>query len=136
MLAGTTLHRVAPASLVLWADRFTHNELLRDPHDHLANFVKHWAQDYSVGQQHFYSWYLVSHGLIKLMMVIGLWRGWLWSYPAAIAGLAGFVVYQLYRYSFTHSPFLLALSIFDLFFMWLIYKEWRSLKGRAQPAKA
>jgi uncharacterized membrane protein len=79
-------------------------------------------------EQHFYAFYLLSHGLVKSVLVVGLLREKLWAFPASIAVFGAFIVYQLYRYSYTHEPGLIALSIFDLFVIGLAVHEYRLLR--------
>jgi uncharacterized membrane protein len=81
----------------------TRAELMEDPRDFVANYLSHAAQDLSVSSQHFAAFYLLSHGAIKLWLIIGLWRKKPGYYPAAIAVFSFFILYQLYRYSFSHS---------------------------------
>ena len=91
------------------------------PHEWLANHFK-------PGEQHFYAFYLLSHGLIKSVLVVGLLREKLWAYPASFAVFGGFIAYQLYRYSYTHDIGLIVLSIFDLFVIALAVHEYRLLR--------
>jgi uncharacterized membrane protein len=86
------------------------------------------AQDFSVESKHFYAFYLLSHGLVKLLLVIGLLRGKFWSYPASLIVLGLFIVYQLYRFSFTHGIGLLLLTLFDVLVMVLIWHEYRLVR--------
>jgi uncharacterized membrane protein len=71
--------------------------------------------------------------VIKLAMVAALLRGLLWAYPVSIVVLLGFVFYQLYRFEFTHSWGLMALSLFDLLVIALIVREYLS-KRRSRTA--
>jgi uncharacterized membrane protein len=43
-----------------------------------------------------------------------------------------FIVYQLYRFTFTHGIGLIALSVFDLVVIWLIWLEYRALRSHAR----
>ena len=52
--------------------------------------------------------------MVKVLLVLGLLRGKLWSYPASLVALVLFIAYQIYRFSYTHSPGLIALTVFDL----------------------
>ena len=111
----------------------TQDELVEDPHDFLATHLMDFAQSFTVSAEHFYAFYLMSHGLVKLALVAGLLRNKLWAYPAALVALALFIVYQVYRYSYTQSTGLIVLTVFDLFFMWLIWHEYRLRRGPGQP---
>ena len=85
-------------------------------------------QHFPLSEQHFYAFYLLSHGLVKVMLVVGLLREKLWAYPACFAVFGAFIGYQLYRYSYTHEIGLILLSIFDLFVIYLAVHEYRLLR--------
>lgn len=128
---GVLLALVSTGTVKDWVAALTREELLEDPRDLVANALLQAAQGFSMDSRNFYAVYLLSHGIIKLALVAGLWRGKLWAYPASLVALALFVAYQLYRFSYTGSWFLIALTIFDLFFMWLVWHEWRRATSRA-----
>jgi uncharacterized membrane protein len=92
------------------------------------------AQNFSVSSQHFYAFYLLSHGVVKIFLVIGLLKNKLWSYPASLAVMSLFIVYQLYRFFYTRSLGLIVLTVFDLIVMILIWHEYRLLR-RYSPVK-
>jgi uncharacterized membrane protein len=113
--------------------RLTQQDRVANPDNAVASYLLHWAQNFSISTRHFVGAYLLTHGVIKLMALVGLWRGKSWSYPVAMAVFAIFVVYQLYRFSFTHSPWLLLLSFFDLVVLWLIWKEYQIQRRAPAP---
>lgn len=78
-------------------------ELAEDPRDFIVNYLLHVVQNLSVGSLHFVAFYLMSHGVIKLWLIMGLLRKKLWYYPTAVVVFGLFIIYQLYRFSFTHS---------------------------------
>ena len=86
------------------------------------------ARHFPVSEHRFYAFYLLSHGLVKIVLVFFLLREKLWAYPASIAVFALFIAYQLYRFSFTHDIGLILLSIFDLFVIALAVHEYRLLR--------
>lgn len=86
------------------------------------------ARHFPANEQHFYAFYLLSHGLVKVVLVFFLLREKLWAYPASIAVFGLFIAYQLYRYSFTHDIGLILLSLFDLFVIYLAVHEYRLLR--------
>lgn len=55
-------------------NRLTQDELVEDRHDVVATSLMHWAQGFSVQSEHFYAFYLLSHGIVKLFLVAGLIR--------------------------------------------------------------
>ena len=77
--------------------------LRKNSDDFIATHLLAWAQNFSVTTKNFYAFYLLSHGVIKLLLVGGLLKGKLWSYPASLILLVLFVVYQLYRFPVKES---------------------------------
>ncbi len=71
---------------------------------------------------------LVSHGLIKVVLVAGLLQEKIIAYPLSLISLGAFMAYQLYRYSYTHSFGLILLTVFDLIVVALVWHEWRLLR--------
>jgi uncharacterized membrane protein len=111
---GVALYLFSSDTIGRWVDHI-------DPHEWLARHV-------DLGEQKFFAFYLLSHGILKGAVVVALLKEKLWAYPAAIALFGAFIAYQLYRYSFTHDVALIALSIFDLFVIALAVHEYRLLR--------
>jgi uncharacterized membrane protein len=122
---------VGNSTLVQWVNRLTQHELLEDPHDVVATRIAAVAQGLSASTQSFYAFYLLSHGVVKLLLVAGLLANRLWAYPVSIAVFSLFILYQLYRFSYTHGVGLVALSVFDAFVIVLIWHEWRLYRHHA-----
>ncbi len=110
----------------------TRHELAEDRRDVIANYLLHAAQSFSVSTQHFTAIYLLSHGIIKVWLIVGLLRKRLWYYPAAILIFGLFIVYQLYRFSFTHSMLLLLITALDLLVIILTWQESNYLRRSLQ----
>jgi uncharacterized membrane protein len=102
-----------------------HKELVNHPADLIAGWLRDLAASYSVSAKTFAVIYLASHGIVKMVLVVGLLREKTWAYPASILVFAGFIAYQVYRYSFTRSVFLIVLTGFDLIVVALVWNEWR-----------
>ncbi|WP_172374993.1 DUF2127 domain-containing protein [Mesorhizobium sp. NZP2234] len=127
-IGGILLYVVTTDTIASWVNALTAEELIEDPNDFIAGHLSRMASHFSVASKEFYAFYLLSHGLIKLALVVGLLRGKLWSYPASLGALGLFMVYQVYRYSYTQSFGLLVLTVFDAVVMVLIWHEWRIVR--------
>ncbi|MCB1353201.1 MAG: DUF2127 domain-containing protein [Rhodobacteraceae bacterium] len=125
---GLLFYFVSTQQILALVNRLTREELVEDPRDFIATHLLAAAQGLTGATESFYAWYLVSHGLIKVVLVVGLLREKLVAYPASLVAMAGFIAYQLYRYSYTHSLGLILLTVFDLIVMVLIWHEWRLLR--------
>lgn len=131
-VGGLALALVDTTAITNLVNLLTQEELIEDPEDFVATHLLALAQDFSVATKHFYAFYLLSHGIAKLLLVIGLLKNKLWSYPASLIVLGLFVVYQLYRFSYMHGVGLIVLSVFDVLVMGLIWHEY-SLVRRHLP---
>jgi uncharacterized membrane protein len=130
-IGGVALYLVSINSIVALVSMLTQEELIEDPKDFVATHLLSAAQNFSVGSKEFYAFYLLSHGLIKILLVMGLLKNRLWAYPGSLVALGIFVLYQLYRFAYTHAYGLILLTIFDLFLMALIWHEYKVIRRRS-----
>ncbi len=101
-------------------------ELSRNPHDFVARHLLHATTQLAGNSRHFAGWYLISHGVVKVVLVIALLRNKLWAYPLMIAAIGVFLCYEAYRFTLTHSSWLILLAAFDVIVLtltWLEYNE-------------
>jgi uncharacterized membrane protein len=117
--------------LVLWVAK---DEFAEDPHDLVANFLLHTVQNISVGTQKFAAVYLLAHGVVKLWLIVGLLRERLWYFPVSIMVFGLFIVYQVYRYTFTHSIWLLLITALDIVIIVITWHEYRYLRKQRETA--
>lgn len=123
-VAGGILLLTTHPALLGFAHWLTREELIEDPDDFLANHLLQLTQKLSIGSWHFAGAYLLGHGVVKLGLVLGLWRGARWAYPAAMAILTAFIGYQCYRWLLHASFFLALLTFVDIVIVLLIGIEW------------
>ena len=62
--------------------------------------------------------------------MLGLLRGKSWAFPASLVAMSLFIVYQVYRFSYTHAFGLVVLTAFDIILVMLIWHEYRQFKQR------
>ncbi|MEA2715345.1 MAG: hypothetical protein QOG91_373 [Candidatus Parcubacteria bacterium] len=103
-------------------------ELIEDPTDFVANRIQHLLPYFSLHAQAFAAFYLLSHGVIKIFLIINLLRNKLWAYPATITVLFIFIAYQIYRIAHTFSTFLVLLTLFDALIIVLTWHEYDLVK--------
>jgi uncharacterized membrane protein len=122
--AGAALWFVDPAKMNAFVGGVLQHELSRYPHDFIAAHLLHITESATHASPLFASLYLLSHGLVKVILVAALWRDRLWAYPLTIYVFGGFMVYQVYRWTYTHSFALAVLTVFDAFVVWLTWDEY------------
>jgi uncharacterized membrane protein len=129
LIGGILLLVFPPSAIQNFIVGVTHHELSRDPNDFIATHLRAVAQQLSIHAQLFAAIYLLSHGVIKGVLVYALLRDELWAFPIAIAVFSAFGVYQVYRYFVHPSGWLMALTVLDVAVILLTWAEWRRVKS-------
>jgi len=132
ILSGIALSYLTPARMNRLISWLSLGELREDPRDWLMNYLVMLGHSFSSGVQHFAMLYALSHGVAKLTLILLLWRKKLWAYPLSVLAFCGFVVYQMYHFTFSHSPLLLLLTALDLAMIILTILEYRKMRA-AKP---
>jgi uncharacterized membrane protein len=100
-------------------------DLSRNRHDFVNVHLRHVLAGITGTGRHFAAAYLISHGVVKVVLVVELLRNRLWAYPLMMVVLGVFVSYQCYRFTLTHSLPMAALTVFDLGVIALTALEYR-----------
>jgi len=128
ILSGFFIWFVNKAFIITLFLNLTQNELSDDPKDYLANFIVNTASTFSTSSQSFFAGYLIIHGLIKIFLIVGLFRKKLWAYPVSIFIFTFFIIYQFYEYYLNSSPWLLFLTFFDILIVMIAIYEYIARK--------
>jgi uncharacterized membrane protein len=136
LIGGTLLLVFPPSSLQRFVVSLTQDELSRDPNDFIATHLRAAADHLSVGGKTFAAIYLLSHGVIKAVLVYALIKDKLWAFPWAIGVFGAFGIYQIYRYSVHPSGWLIALTVLDVVVILLTSIEWRRVKNARSLERA
>jgi len=111
--------------------RAAHGIVGYHPDDFITQHILKSAEHFSKGTALFAALYLLSHGLVKLVLVVEILREHLWAYIGLIVVTAGFIIYQLYHILFQHPTFsFIALTIFDAIVIYLTTREYGHQKDR------
>jgi uncharacterized membrane protein len=126
IIGGILLLVIKPEQIQHFVRWLTQGELADDPHDFIAQYLVTAAHHLTGASLLFGAIYLLSHGIVKLVLVIEVLRDHLWAYIALIAVTALFILYQLYSLIFIKvSAGFILLTIFDVIIIWLTQKEYR-----------
>ena len=123
VVIGAVLAFISTNSIINYILSIIHGELVEDPNDLFANMILKNTHQISASGKYFLVFYLLSHGIIKLIIIGGLFLRKKWAYPASIIGLGGLILYQIYHLLINHSIALLIITIMDVVILWLIYHE-------------
>lgn len=117
---------VVPPSLVLKITEFvTGGELAQDPDDPIIGAIRDAAVSFTVHTHYLLALYLVLHGAVKVLLVIGIFAKKKIAYPLFMIALVLFGSYEAYR-GFVRQEFLLqVLALFDFTLLTLTAYEYR-----------
>lgn len=128
-IGGLLLFFISPTQIHSFLALITQRELIEDPHDMVANFLLHSADMFNAGGKTFIIIYLWIHATIKLIAVIGILRNQRWAYPFSLVTLGLLMLYQVYSIIFVQlSIGMIALTLFDVFILWLIWREYGKVR--------
>lgn len=128
IVGGLLAYFISQRFLVNFVTAVTQEELTEDPRDFIAHYLVESVGQLSVSSQHFAALYLLSHGIIKTWLIVGLLRNKLWYYPIAMIVFILFVAYQLFRFQITYSIWLLAITAVDAVVIGLTWHEYWYLR--------
>jgi uncharacterized membrane protein len=138
---GLVLLFVSPQTLQAWVHTLTQHELSEDPHDFLFSHLVSGARHLTDTGTTLAALYLLSHGIVKIVLVGAVLLDQLWAYPWMIGFLVLFIVYQLYLLVLHFTWGVALLTAFDAFIVWLTWREYGKQRvllghspGAASPA--
>ncbi|MFI5270822.1 MAG: DUF2127 domain-containing protein [Candidatus Saccharimonadales bacterium] len=130
LVAGFILLFVSPASIQHFLSFITARELQSEPNNKFAHLVLHSADHLTTSNKTFLIIYLWLHASIKLISVVGILKNWLWAYPFALISLGILTLYQVYSIVVHASIGMILLTIFDVFILGMIWREYGFVKNK------
>ena len=124
ILAGTFLAMPFFQSFQNFLLNFLSKELIEDSDDIITALAYRFISGYSSDMNSFMIFYLLSHGIVKLIIIYFLYKKKVWAYPVAIAVFTAFIIYQVYKYIYMHSFILIIATIVDIVLTILTVKEY------------
>lgn len=130
IVGGVLFLLFKPDQLNSLSKALTQHELSEDPGDAIANFLLYASGSLTISGSWFVASYLLLHRIVKVVLVWAVLLDRLWAYPWMIAFLLMFIGYQSYELLAGFSLGILALTLFDVFIVWLTVREHRIQRRR------
>ena len=128
ILFGLVLLKIVGSPLVEVIRVLMNHELVEDPSDVLYNLIISTLTSHPVYITYFIASYFIFWGVIDVVLSYNLMKHRMWAFPASFILIGMFIVYEVVRFTHTHS-FVLLLAIFvDIVIAWLIQREFKKLK--------
>ena len=99
------------------------HEVAQDQADFFVHTVGTFLSHQTLTITYFAVIYLVVWGVVDIVCSIALLKHQAWAFTFSTYLLAGFICYEIYRFTHTHSYMLIALVFVDLFVIYLIQRE-------------
>ncbi|GAA3634216.1 DUF2127 domain-containing protein [Microlunatus ginsengisoli] len=132
LFAGAALLPITPEQVETAAGRFAGSLIAAWLPDTVSAWAVANAERVTIAGLAFGAYYLLAHGLVKIVLVAALLRNKLWAYPVMITVLAGFVLFQCYELSQRPSVGLVVLTVFDVAVIGLTVREYGRQRQRRQ----
>jgi uncharacterized membrane protein len=129
---GAVIFFMKPAQMNDIVRKICEHLLARAPHSAVAIHMFNASQNMTNSSIQFAALYLLSHGLVKALLVACIWMDKLWAYPLTVAVFSAFAAYQVFRFTHTHSWALVVLTIFDVLIILLTWNEYQHQKATRQ----
>ncbi len=134
VISGILLVSIRASTLHNILIRLSRGELTEDPQDFFFSYANQFLSHLTAATKDFAGFYILAHGLINLFLVLGLLKEKAWAYLVAIGVLSSFMLYQIFTIALRPSIFLEVLTAFDVFFVFLIWHEYKHLSGKLKSA--
>lgn len=128
LIGGLFLLLANPQTIEQIVRRLTAPELAEDPGSFIATHILRYAGELTHAHNGFAAAFLLSHGVIKIVLVVALLCNLPWAYPFALITLGLFTLYQGYLLAVHATIGMTLLTLLDLFIIWLIWREWQKFK--------
>ncbi len=132
LIGGILVLALSPSTVTGITRFLTESALQANPHNYIATHIAHFGQHLAAGHNIFAAAFLLTHGLVKVVLVICLLLNKLWAYPWALVVLSLFLVYQVYQLVVSPGFGMAFLTVLDIIIIGLVYREWR--QQTAAPA--
>jgi len=136
LIGGVLVLALSPQAINGTTRFLTQNSLQENPHNFIAVHIVHAGHSLASGHNIFAALFLLTHGLVKVVLVTCLLLNKLWAYPWALGALGLFLVYQAYQLITAPTLSMSLLTVLDIAIIGLIYREWQKVRAEEPPKAA
>jgi len=125
LIGGILVLALSPHAINGITRFLTESALQENPHNLIATHIVKAGHHLAAGHNLFAAAFLLTHGLVKVVLVVCLLLNKRWAYPWAFGVLGLFLVYQAYQLITAPTFGMTFLTILDIIVIGLIYREWQ-----------
>lgn len=131
---GLALLRVVGTSVSELMNPLMNHEFAEGHRDILYRFVSHTLTHHPIEITYFIALYFVIWGFVDAALSLAVIYKKPVAYIASMVLIVVFTIYEVWRYTHTHSLILLGIIIIDIGLVVLLHHEYRKLVGSFQRA--
>jgi len=128
ILSGFILFRIVTLEPFSPLFRIGKHSFFFHPDNFIIEFINSYIHRLSISTAIFISFYLIFWGFVDAFLSYFILKKQIWAYPFSLVLIFLFTVYEIYRFSYTHSPVLFIVIIVDIIILLVIKKEYDILK--------
>jgi len=133
LIGGVLVLALSPNAINGITRFLTQSALENNPHNLVASHIAKAGHHLASGHNLFAAAFLLTHGLVKVVLVVCLLLNKMWAYPWALGALGLFLIYQVYQL-ITAATFGMAfLTVLDVIIIGLVYREWQQQLRHRSP---
>lgn len=137
LVSGILILTLSSDTILRITHFLTQNELHQDPNNFIATHIVKLGDHLANGQNIFAALFLLSHGLVKVVMVTCLLLNKMWAYPWSLSILTAFFLYQIYVMIVSPTFGMAYLTVLDSLIIYLVYREWQQqIRNRSGSIQA
>ncbi|MDP2665381.1 MAG: DUF2127 domain-containing protein [bacterium] len=125
MLGAALVLAVPPALVIKIVEFLTGGEIGQDVDDPIVSSIRDAAGAFAVHSHYLLAAYLALHGVIKVLLVMGIFAGKKIAYPLFMIALVLFGSYEAYRGFMRQELLLQVVAVFDFSLLVLTAYEYR-----------
>lgn len=125
IVGGLFVLFLSPTSITKLVHWLTDRSLQENPHGFFSNHIVKIGFDLSHGTHFSTALFLLSHGTVKVVLVLFLLLNKHWIYPWALGVLTLFLVYQVYLFALSPKISMFFLVFLDVAILYLVNREWK-----------
>ena len=130
LVGGLIIWFTSKVVLVTFLLNFFQNDLSDNPKDYIANFIVNSAEYLAVSSQYLLGGYLLIHGIVKIFLLICLYKKKLWAYPTSLIIFSLLIFYESYTLYFNYSIWVLIVIVLDIILVLLTGHEYAVLRKK------
>jgi uncharacterized membrane protein len=134
LIGGVLVLSLSPATINGITRFLIEHPLQANQHGLIATHVSKAGAHLAAGHNLFAAAFLLTHGIVKVVLVTCLLLNKMWAYPWALAALSLFLVYQFYVLITKPTFGMVFLTILDIIIIGLVYREWQQQLGAKSAA--